>query len=421
MEHFTEFTILIVSLIVVAKLGSLLAGRIGLPASPFQVLIGIPLGPSLFNVLGAPVVLGTWGSISPSPLHGVLKVLAEIGLIQIMFLAGMKTDWIKLGKRTRAILNTGGWMFFLTAAVAAIAARSFSARWPEALAISATVAASSFGIAVYNMNEMKLLGSRVSTLSIGAAILSGLLAILLMIASLTANYAISFGAFRGAVALSWFLGKLVMFFAVAYFLTSRFLKLAARTGFHKSPWQILIGYLLLVAAIYAWAAMHFGSFAAVPVAALGGALLGTSALKGKEKIAEGLGSHLTSILIGILFIVLGMEVNLKEPGFNVFHFMALFLIVIASKWAGIWMGTRNVEDLSCQRVTCAAGTLAPGEVGILIAGYLFSRGLVNPQQFSLSIAAVVALTMTAPVLMKIAMKLPFQDSLCGIREQSHVK
>jgi len=41
-------------------------------------------------------------------------------------------------------------------------------------------------------------------------------------------------------------------------------------------------------------------------------------------------------------------------------------------------------------------------MGVLIAAYLFSRGLVNPLQFSAAIIVVVALTMITPLLLKIA-------------------
>ena len=156
-------------------------------------------------------------------------------------------------------------------------------RWSEALAMSAIVSASSFGISIYYFSEMKVLGSRVAVTVSGAAVLSGLLAILLMIASQAASYAMIYGPSKMTIALSWFLAKLIMFFAVAYFLTSRFLRLSAKSGFQKRPHQILIGYLLLVASLYAWAAMHFGGFAAVGVASLGGALLGVSNREVKEK------------------------------------------------------------------------------------------------------------------------------------------
>ena len=257
----------------------------------------------------------------------------------------------------------GAWGFVLTAVSVAIITRVFVDRWSEALAMSAIMAASSFGISVYYFSETKILGSRVALMVLGAAILSGLLAILLMIASQATNYAVTYGAFKMTIAVSWFLGKLIMFFAVAYFLTSRFLKLVAKTGFEKRPRQMVIGYLLLVASLYAWAAMHFGSFAAVGVASLGGALLGVSNVEVKEKIAKGLESVLASIPIGILFIVLGMEVNLKEAGTSIIFLVVLVTVVVMTKLVGSWIATRSDVGSFRERVLIMHRDFATGRNG----------------------------------------------------------
>src|SRR4030042_489648 len=305
MEELTRWVIFLITIIVLTRAAALLSSRLRIPVLTLQLLIGILLGPSLLNLLGIPMVLGTWGSPSSGPLHGVLKFLAEIGLIQLMFLAGLEVDWRELKKILKLSFSVGTWGFVLTAVSVAILTRLFVDRWSEALAVSAIVSTSSFGISIYYFSEMKILSSRAAIMASGAAILSGLLAILLMIGSQAASYGMIYGPSKMALAVSWFLAKLIMFFAVAYFLTSRFLKLAAKTGFEKRPRQMLIGYLLLVASLYAWAAMHFGSFAAIGVASAGGALLGVSNPEVKETIAKGFESVLASIPVGILLIVIG--------------------------------------------------------------------------------------------------------------------
>ena len=254
MDAFPQWIIILIVVIVIARVAVLLARRFDIPAVTIQLLTGILLGPSLLNLLEVPIVLGTWGSPSPGFIHSVLKILAEIGLIQLMFLAGLQTDWHELKKKLRSSFSVGAWGFFLTAVSVAIITWVFVGRWSEGLAMSAIMSTSSFGISVYYFSETKTLGSRVALMVLGAAILSGLLAILLMITSQATNYAVTYGAFKMTVPVSRFLAKLIMFFAVSYFLTSRFLKLVAKTGFEKRPRQMLIGYLLLVAALYAWAA-----------------------------------------------------------------------------------------------------------------------------------------------------------------------
>ena len=399
MEQFTQLTIFLILIVLLARLASLLSARFGLPSVTIQLLVGVLLGPSLLNVLGSPIVLGTWGSPSPSKLHSVLKILAEMGLIQLMFLAGLRTDWRGLKNMVKPIFSLGGWQFVLIVVGITIITRLFVDRWAEALAMSAIMAASGFGISVYNLSEMKFIGSRAANVILGVATLSGVLAILLMVASQATNYAITFGVFRMTIAVSWFLGKLVMFFAIAYFLTSRFLKLSANR-FQKRPRQILIGYLLLVASLYAWAAMHFGSFAAVGVASLGGALLGVSNFEIKEKISKGFESTLTSLPVGIFFVVLGMEVNLRGSGGTINFLAVLLAAVTGAKLIGYWVAT-NFET-SYDRSLIMFGALSQGEIGMLIASYLFSRGLVNSSQFNAAIIVVILLTMLTPILMKVA-------------------
>ncbi len=334
MEQFARLTLFLIALILLARLTTLFSRKVGLPSVAVQLFIGILIGPTLLNLLEAPIVLGTWGSMSSSLLHSILKMLAEIGLIQLMFLAGLQTDWHKLKTDLNPIFSMSVWSFILSAIGVAIAVRWFVDRWTEALAMSAIMAVSSFGISVYNFNEMKLLESRPANIILGAAALSGILAILLMIASQATHYALIYGAFKMTIAVSWLLGKLIMFFAIAYFLTSRFLNHIAKTGVEKRPLQTLIGYLLLVSALYAWAAMHFGSFAAVVVASLGGGLLGMSSFGLKEKIAGGFGSGLASLPIGVLFVVLGMEVNFKGVEGNIIFLAVLLATALVAKLTG---------------------------------------------------------------------------------------
>jgi Na+:H+ antiporter len=403
MEAFPQWIIILIVVIVLSRAVLVLSRRFNIPSVTIQLLIGVLLGPSLLNLLRGPILLGTWGSPSSGPLHSALKILAEIGLIQLMFLAGLEVDWREVKKIIKLSFSVGAWGFFLTAASVAILTRLFVDRWSEALAMSAIVSASSFGILIYYFSEMKILGSRAAIIALGAAILSGLLAILLMITSQATSYAVTHGAFKMTIAVSWFSAKLIMFFAVAYFLTSRFLKLSSKSGFQKRPRQILVGYLLLVASLYAWAAMHFGSFAAVGVASLGGGLLRASNREMKERIAKGFETILASIPVGILLMVIGTEVNLKVVEGSVFFLVVLLGAVVGAKLIGCWVATiKGCDESSRERALIMFGVLGQGEMGILIAAYLFSRGVLNPQLFSVAILVEVGLTLVSLILMRMA-------------------
>jgi Kef-type K+ transport system membrane component KefB len=360
-----------------------------------------------------------------------------------MFLAGLRIDWHELKADLKPIFSLGLWGFILTTTVVAIVVQGFVERWTEGVAIAAIMATGSLGISVYHFNETGLLRSRAANRVLGSVILTGLFAILLMIAVQAMNYASSYGAFKMTIAVSWFVAKLIMFFAIAYFLTSRFLKLIARTGFGrnvprpafgeisgvkghnmkenyltgkppgigrgelpKRPLQAFIGYLLLVAAIYGWGAMHFGSFAAVGIASLGGGLLGISNSGLKEKIMGGPGSALATLPVGILFVVLGMEANFKGIEKDGLLLVVLVLTVVSTKLLGSWLATRKGYVSSGEKFQIMVGGLPQGEIGMLIAAYLFSRGLVNPSQFNAIIIAIVTITIVAPILTKMVFSMP---------------
>ena len=109
---------------------------------------------------------------------------------------------------------------------------------------------------------------------------------------------------------------------------------------------------------------------------------------------------LGSLPIGLLFVVIGMEVDFRGMGMNLSFFAVLLGAVIGAKFLGSWIATRISSDLVGERSLIMVGTLPQGEMGILLAAYLFSRALVTPPQFNIAILVVVMLTMSAPVLMK---------------------
>jgi Kef-type K+ transport system membrane component KefB len=329
-----------------------------------------------------------------------MKIVAEIGLIELMFFAGLQVDWRELKKMTDPVFHLMGWLFIVTAVGVTIVTKLFVSRWAEAIGLGAIMAAMGPGISGYHLYEMKSPASKVSTLVMGVAVLSGASAILLMIAGQATQYSVMHGVINMSIAVAWFLGKLIMFFAAAYFLMSRFLRLTSGIRFEKRPVQKLAGYLILVAALYAWAAMHFGSFAAVGVAFIGGGLLMGAAPVLKEEIEERLASGLGSLFIGVFFLALGMEFNLKGMNGRFSFVIALCGAVVGAKLLGNWAATRKPFPDQPPTAGVLAAMLPPGEMGVLIAAYLFSRGILEPISFNGAMAVVVGLTALAPLFLR---------------------
>jgi Kef-type K+ transport system membrane component KefB len=107
---------------------------------------------------------------------------------------------------------------------------------------------------------------------------------------------------------------------------------------------------------------------------------------------------------------------------NIIFLAMLLVTALAAKLTGGWIATRKGFESSRERVLIRVGALYPGEMGMLIAAYLFSRGIVNPSQFNLTIIVVVILTMITPVLMKMAaVKLNLQSTSVQVSELQNRK
>src|SRR2546426_3955047 len=86
--------LLLLSLITMASKGAgALSTRFGQPAVFGEILAGLLLGPSLLNILGWKVFApAAGGGVPHADPAGVVQVLAEVGVVLLMFGAGMETD-----------------------------------------------------------------------------------------------------------------------------------------------------------------------------------------------------------------------------------------------------------------------------------------------------------------------------------------
>jgi len=93
-SHLLQVLLLLSLVIAAAKLGGAAANRLGQPVSG-EILIGLILGPTLLNVLGWPVFRESaagGGLDSHGPLLGLVQDLADVGVILLMFVAGLETN-----------------------------------------------------------------------------------------------------------------------------------------------------------------------------------------------------------------------------------------------------------------------------------------------------------------------------------------
>jgi Kef-type K+ transport system membrane component KefB len=82
MTPFLQLAILLAIILLTAKLAGYFAIRLGQPSVLGELLMGILLGPSLLNLLHQP-------AFNEEMMTVILRLLGEIGVLLLMFLAGL--------------------------------------------------------------------------------------------------------------------------------------------------------------------------------------------------------------------------------------------------------------------------------------------------------------------------------------------
>src|SRR2546423_4540835 len=97
MPHLLQLLLLLVIIVFMAKMAGALSVRYGQPAVFGEILVGLLLGPTAFDLLGrAPFASASHG------LFAIIKDLSEIGVILLMFVAGLETDLDEMKRVGRA-------------------------------------------------------------------------------------------------------------------------------------------------------------------------------------------------------------------------------------------------------------------------------------------------------------------------------
>ena len=175
MTHPLQLLLLLVIIIVVAKAAGAISNKFGQPAVFGEIAIGLILGPTFLDMLGLPIFHeavshGASSSEHPS-LLGVVTDLADVGVILLMFVAGMETDLERLRKVGGVAFSAaiGGVVLPMLGGIAV--ARAFGLGWGESVFVGTILTATSVSISAQTLMELKALRSKEGATIIGAAVI----------------------------------------------------------------------------------------------------------------------------------------------------------------------------------------------------------------------------------------------------------
>ncbi len=358
------------------KLGAAWSLHFSMPTVIGFLAIGFVLGPSVLGIIEADKVIHT---------------MSDIGVIIILFIAGMETDLNQLKRQAKDALlaATGGVItpFILALLLLPIIKYSFS----QSLLMGTVLTATSVSISVQVLAEMNKLRSKEGATILGAAIADDVMGILVLtfaIALVGEGHDVSYLSFVYILIyfiLGFYPGKLI----VAYFFkwTSRFrLKYMIPT--------MAIGIMFF----YAWLAHHLGA-AYITGAYLAGLVIGTTSYRQAiHEIADILGADFFAIMF---FVTIGLEADVKD--FTWASTLDLFIILtiaILGKVLGSGAGVLLSGYTTQEALRVGVGMVPRGEVALVVASMALRYKVFNSYQFSSVVATVLITAFLTPFLLK---------------------
>lgn len=391
MTPFLQLLAELVVIIAAAKLGGLLSQKLNQPAVLGELLVGLVLGPSLVNFMHLPPF--TDRGVEDTVLH-----LAELGVICLMFIAGLEIELAELRHAGRVSAYAGVIGVVVPLIFGTLAALLFGYAATAAAFIGVILTATSVSISAQTLIELRVLRSREGVALLGAAVIDDVLVILIL--------SLFTALVGGAGGLEIVIGTVLTmagFLAAALLLSLVALPRAASWAYRQPISEGLTSLVLIAAMLFALAAEAVGGLAAITGAFIAGVGLSRSHLR--EEIERGLRPITYGLLVPIFFVSIGLRADLRELTPDLLPFASVIVLVaIVTKIIGCGLGAYWAGFKSGEALRVGVGMISRGEVGLIVAAVGVETGLISDDIFVIVVIVVLLSTLITPPLLRWAFR-----------------
>ncbi len=392
MTAFLQLALILAILLFAAKAAGYLTTKIGQPSVLGELLIGVILGPSLINITHLPF-------ITSHEIGAFIKEIGEIGVLLLMFLAGLELHLSELAKNRRASLLGGSLGVIIPILLGYLIGVFYEFDTAHSVFLGLTLGATSVSISAQTLIELKALRSRVGLGLLGAAVIDDMLVILF----LSAFLALQSGG--DALQILLVFVRMVAFLAASVAFGLWVLPRISKYVSQLSISQGVVTLAIIIMLLYGVAAEVFGGMAAITGAFIAGLMF--SRTRQKSDIEHGLRSVAYSFFVPIFFVNIGLSVNIRELDVNALWVM-LFISIAAvfGKIVGSGIGAKLGNFSWRESLQLGIGMISRGEVGLIVASVGLETDLLSSDLFSAIIGMVLITTLITPPLLRISFAKP---------------
>ena len=389
MESYS-FLLFLAIIMISTKILGLFTRKIHMPAVVGALVAGVILGPSCLNLI---TLTGDTGVF--------LEQMAEIGVILLMFNAGLETDLSELKKN--------GVASFVTALIGVIVplvggflgyAFFFHTDFSDydevlkAVFVGVVLTATSVSITVETLREMGKLKGKVGTTILGAAVIDDIIGIIVLtiVTSLKDT----------SVSPITVVLKIVLYFvfiAVLIFVLTK-LKVFVEAQDEKRRTAIICVALCF---ILSYISEEYFGIADITGAYFAGLMLCT--MKVGPYVARRCEIPSYLIFSPVFFASVGLKVTLGGMDASIWIFAIILLVIaILSKVVGCGLGAKICGCTGKEAFQVGIGMISRGEVALIVAQKGYASGMLDDVLFAPIVLVVIVTTLITPILLKLVMK-----------------
>lgn len=388
MESF-NFLLFLAIILISTKVCGLFTRKINMPQVVGALVAGVILGPSVLNL------------IQMESDGNFLAYMAEIGVILLMFCAGLETDLTELKENGVAsfVVAVCGVLLPLLGGFVSYALYfhvdvSDFRECMKAVFVGVVLTATSVSITVETLRELGHLKGKVGATILGAAIIDDILGIIV----LTVVTSLEDTSVNPATVL----GKIALYFVVIgvlWFVLSKAKGWIEKKDHLRRTAILSLAFCFLMA----YASEQFFGIADITGAYFAGLMLCSMKIENYVERRVSIPSYL--IFSPVFFASIGMKTNLDGLNGSLILFSLILLaIAILTKVLGCGLGAKLCKYTTKESLQIGVGMISRGEVALIVAQKGYQAGMLNDDLFAPIVLVVIVTTLITPILLGMVFK-----------------
>ncbi|NMM63100.1 cation:proton antiporter [Clostridium sp. P21] len=376
----------IVLILIFTKIGGIISRKLKMPEVLGALIAGVVLGPVVLNIV---------------QYDDNIKLLSNLGVIMLMFLAGLETnaeEFKKAGLSSLIIAVAG---IILPLVLGTLTAYIFFNNFWENIFIGVILTATSVSITVETLKELGKLNTRAGINILGAAVIDDILGLILIsIVLVVAQTSGSSAGNSGTLSIIYVFIKIILFCLFSIIGVIYLPKYINKFTDYVKPGRELLTFSIALAIFIAYIAESLG-IAAITGAYICGLML--SSLSHKMYLERNVKAISSGFLSLIFFASVGIEANLKGINKEVlFITLVMFIVAVIGKIVGCGAAARFLKMSKSEAVQIGTGMISRGEVAIITANIGLQKGIISEEVFLPTLIVVILTTIITPILLKLS-------------------